>query len=273
MRETLDEARAFLNEPIPIPRIARTATRKPERDASGAADRLYSLSRPVPGTLAETYLRGRGITARLDWPSLRFHPACYYREYEDAPLESWPALLGVVTDLDGRLTGLQRTWLARDGSGKAPFEEPRRAMGRLLGHAVRFGTSEDVLAAGEGIETVLSLLSLFPALPMIAGLLSAHLAAILFPPGLRRLYCLRDNDSAGDFAEHRLGERAREAGHRVSRPDPRRQGSQRRSPQWSVRSREAKNCRAAGAGRPRPCYILALSNLDKYILYKPTCKI
>ncbi len=42
--------------------------------------------------------------------------------------------------------------------------------------------------------------------------MSAHLSAILFPPGLRRLYCLRDNDSAGDFAEERLGERAREAG-------------------------------------------------------------
>ncbi len=39
-----------------------------------------------------------------------------------------------------------------------------------------------------------------------------YLSAILFPPGLRRLYCLRDNDSAGDFAEERLGERAREAG-------------------------------------------------------------
>ena len=32
------------------------------------------------------------------------------------------------------------------------------------------------------------------------------------PPNPRRLYCLRDNDSAGDFAEDRLGERAREAG-------------------------------------------------------------
>ncbi len=72
-------------------------------------------------------------------------------------------------------------------------------MGRLLGHAIWFGAPEDVLAAGEGIETVLSLLSLFPSLPMIAGLSSAHLAAIMFPPGLRRLYCLRDNDNAGDL--------------------------------------------------------------------------
>ncbi len=57
-------------------------------------------------------------------------------------------------------------WLARDGGGKAPLPEPRRAMGNLLDHAAPFGAAGDVMAAGEGIETVLSLLSLFPALPM-----------------------------------------------------------------------------------------------------------
>ena len=77
---------------------------------------------------------------------------------------------------------------------------------------MRFGTPSEVMAAGEGIETVLSLLSLFPALPMAAGLSAAHLAAIQFPPDLRRLYVLRDNDAAGDFAEDRLMERCREAG-------------------------------------------------------------
>ena len=181
-------------------------------DAPAAAEKLYSLSRPVPGTLAETYLRARGITARLSWPCLRFHPACYYRPDDEAPRQSWPALLGVVTDAAGNLTGLQRTYLARDGSGKAPLADPRRAMGHLLGNAVRFGKPVDIMAAGEGIETMLSLLSLFPALPMAAGLSAAHLAAILFPVGLRRLYVLRDNDAAGDFAEERLAERCREAG-------------------------------------------------------------
>ena len=59
---------------------------------------------------------------------------------------------------------------------------------------------------------MLSLLSLFPALPMAAGLSAAHLSAIQFPPGLRRLYVLRDNDAAGDYAEERLTERCRQAG-------------------------------------------------------------
>jgi hypothetical protein len=219
-RDTLDEARQFLCDPV----FARTSRRmrpiRPTRDTLAAAERLHALSRPITGTLGETYLRKRAITAELRWPSLRFHPACHYRPHRHAPRESWPALLGVVTDLAGNLTGLQRTWLARDGNAKAPLADPRRAMGHLLGNAVRFGQPVDVMAAGEGIETMLSLLSLFPALPTAAGLSGAHLAAIAFPPTLRRLYILRDNDAAGDFAQERLVERCHEAGveARVLRP-------------------------------------------------------
>jgi Toprim domain len=212
-REALDEARFFLREPLFGNRgHAAPVQPLPVRDTRSAAARLYAISRPVPGTFAETYLRNRGVTASLDWPSLRFHPACYYRADDGAPLERWPALLGAVTDLGGAITGLQRTWLAGDGGGKAPVDDPRRAMGHLLGHAVRFGKPDGVMAAGEGIETVLSLLSLFPALPMAAGLSAAHLAAILFPASLRRLYVLRDNDAAGAFAEERLATRCRNAG-------------------------------------------------------------
>ena len=217
VREALDEARYFLRDPEPVrnrrkPSVQTSPAREPQRDTVAAAEKLHRFSRPVPHTLAETYLRGRAITANLYLPALRFHPTCYYRPDDGGPRQSWPALLGVVTDVDGNLTGLQRTWLARDGGGKAPLPDPRRAMGQLFGHAVRFGAPKDIMAAGEGIETVLSLLSLFPALPMAAALSAAHLAAIRFPPGLSRLYVLRDNDAAGDFAEDRLAERCREAG-------------------------------------------------------------
>ncbi|WP_290556818.1 toprim domain-containing protein [Aestuariivita sp.] len=96
--------------------------------------------------------------------------------------------------------------------GKAPIDTPRRAMGNLLGHAVRFGNARDVMAAGEGIETILSLRIILPNLPMAAALSAAHLAAIRFPPSLRRLYIARDNDPAGDGASARLMQRAKDAG-------------------------------------------------------------
>ena len=64
------------------------------------------------------------------------------------------------------------------------------------------------MAAGEGIETVLSLRELLPQLPMIAGLSAAHLAAIEFPDPLRRLYVAFDDDHAGRAALAALTVRA-----------------------------------------------------------------
>lgn len=170
------------------------------------------MSRPIAGTLAETWLRHRDLTRLTDLPSLRFHPDCYYRADADSQTQIWPAMIAAVTDLAGSVTGIHRTWLARNGKGKAPVAMPRRAMGDLLGQAVRFGTTSDVLAAGEGIETVLSLHEIMPALPLAACLSSAHLAAMAFPPTLRRLYVLRDDDPAGDHAVMTLQARTQEAG-------------------------------------------------------------
>ncbi len=212
LRDTLAEARSFLRGPLPSPASFLNPDKSQPRDRQEAARKLFALGQPLPGTLAETYLRGRGIALGLDLPALRFHPVCYCRPYTQGPLKRFPALLAAATDLKGRLTGLQRTFLAPDGRGKAPFDEPRRDMGELLGHAVRFGEPDGVLAAGEGLETVLSLLTLFPTFPMAAGLGAARLAAMQFPRKLSRLYHLRDNDRAGGFAEEKLRQRCQAAG-------------------------------------------------------------
>ena len=178
------------------------------------------MTQPLSGTIAEAYLRVRGITALHGAGALRFHPRCYYRAYADAPSETWPALIAAVTDLGGKISGAHRTWLDPSGEDKAPVKTPRRAMGHLLGHGVRFGVADDVMAAGEGIETMLSLRSVLPSLPMIAGLSANHLAAIQFPTALRRLYIARDDNSAGDVATATLTERAQTAGIEALRLSP-----------------------------------------------------
>ena len=61
---------------------------------------------------------------------------------------------------------------------------------------------------GEGLETLLSVREVLPAMPMIAGLSAAHLAAIAFPDGLRRLYVARDNDDAGRLAFETIADRS-----------------------------------------------------------------
>ena len=214
-RDVAEEARRFLALPHPEPEKTSTPTGSTSGSAPGspeAARRLFAMAQPIRGTLAETYLNGRAITSLSGIAALRFHPRCYYRPDEHSPTEIRPALVAAVTDLAGHQTGAHRTWLAPDGSGKAPVETPRRAMGDLLGHAVRFGTADEVLAAGEGIETVLSPRQVLPRMPMLAALSAAHLAAILFPPSLRRLYVLRDRDPAGDGARDSLLARAASLG-------------------------------------------------------------
>jgi len=212
-KDVADEARRFLSlpkpepNPQPRPRPSSASAGSPE-----SARRLVSMSQPITGTIVETYLRKRGITALHGTGALRFHPRCYYRPDRTSPTETWPAMIASVTDLDNRITGAHRTWLSPDGSGKAPIDTPRRAMGDLLGNAVQFGVAGDVMAAGEGIETMLSLRMALPHMPMVAALSAAHLAAILFPATLRRLYIARDDDLAGDNAMASLVERAQAVG-------------------------------------------------------------
>lgn len=226
MRDTLDEARRFLSLPRPEPvddHGRHPRQRKAPTGTPQAARRLFAASKPIAGSIVEAYLRKRAITDVRGYDALRFHPHCYYRSSEDDPpgtRPGWPAMIAAVTDLDGAITGVHRTWLDGTGPTKAPVATPRRAMGRLLGHGVRFGAAGEVMAAGEGIETMASLRSIMPAMPMIAGLSSAHLAAILFPPALRRLYVARDDDPAGNAAMATLAQRAMAAGIEVAPLSP-----------------------------------------------------
>ncbi|WP_375785132.1 toprim domain-containing protein [Bradyrhizobium sp. Pha-3] len=217
-REVAEEARRFLRLPRCEEKSAPKAMRsRASAGSQQAARRLFAMSRPIEGTVVETYLQRRGIARIRHGGSLRFHPRCYYRPDEHLPAETWPAMIACVTDLDGRITGVHRTWLDPGGFdrvrlGKAPIDTPRRAMGDLLGNAVRFGAADDVLAAGEGIETMLSLRYALPALPVAAALSANHLSAMLLPSGLRRLYIARDADAAGDAVQATLTRRAEDAG-------------------------------------------------------------
>jgi hypothetical protein len=218
-RDVADEARRFLKLPRPAPELTTRPVRAAvQRGSRQAARRLFAISRPTEGTLAELYLRRRAIAELHHAGGLRYQPRCYYHgPDEDSPPEIWPAMIACVTDLDGVITGVHRTWLDPGGFdpnrlGKAPIDTPRRAMGDLLGNAVRFGLANDVIVAGEGIETMLSLRFLLPTMPMAAALSANHLAALLFPFTLRRLYIACDADATGMGAAMTLTSRAEQAG-------------------------------------------------------------
>lgn len=225
LRETLDEARRFLSLPVQ-PHDDREPNRRLAPAPAGspvAARRLFAAAKPLRRTIAERYLHGRLLYGAASCTALRFHPHCWYRPSdEDAPgtRQAFPAIIAAVTDLADTITGVHRTWLDPFTAEKAAIAYPRRAMGHLLEHAVRLGPAAPIMVAGEGIETMLSLREAIPALSPIAGLSAAHLAAIAFPPELRRLYVARDDDPAGSHAVTKLAERADAAGIEIVSLEP-----------------------------------------------------
>ena len=221
LADTLDEARRFLSLPRPEPRepVTPAPSGSPE-----AARRLFAMSKPIRGTIAETYLRTRGITDLRDCTSLRFHPRCYYRRGEDDPADAarhaWPALIAAATDLTGAITGVHRTWLDPSGQAKAPVSTQRRSMGLINGHGVRIGEVRGIVAIGEGLETMLSLRVALPGLPIVAAGSANHLDALLLSEGLHRLYVAEDDDPAGRRATASVIARAEAAGIEAMRLAP-----------------------------------------------------
>lgn len=215
-RDVADEARHFLSLPQPQPASSRRgeASDQPlvDRPAGERARRLFRMTQPLMGTLGDSYLRQRAILRAFLHPALRFHSSCYYRDLVTGGTTSYPALVAAVTDTSGAITGVHRTWLDPDGGGKAKVEDPRRALGGLLGNAVRFGFPlhqlVPVMVAGEGLESILSLSHVMPAMPMVAALTANHLAAFLPPAGCLRLYIAGDADAAGRHGIEGLSRRA-----------------------------------------------------------------
>jgi len=212
MAATLAEARRFLSDPAAQSSIRAGAYRN-VKDRVAAAQRLFAASYALAGTPAEVYFATRGIVLQHPEPWLRFHPRCKLRVTPYSSAAQAPAIIAGVTDLTGRITGVQRLFLATDGSAKAAFDDPKRALGVLHGHGVWLGPrNSSALIVGEGLETMLSLRMILPEASCVATLAAAHLAAFLWPPDVSRLILAADHDRAGLAAANHLLQRARHAG-------------------------------------------------------------
>ena len=210
LKETLKEARSFLGE-APCPAVPRDARKVDRPDTTSdkriaRARRLFAAGKPVLGTLAATYLQRRGIT-RLG-PALRYHPRVFLRHGTDDadPPQRAPALLAKITDNRGQITGCARVYLDPSTGGLAGIESPKRILGQLHGHAIRFwsGTSRGDLIVGEGLENTLSVGTALPEFDLASCLTATHLSFFIPPPGSKRIWIVRDNDEAGHNASMRL---------------------------------------------------------------------
>jgi hypothetical protein len=193
-----------------------------EREAKAEAEKraeqawqLWLEAKPIAGTVAETYLRGRGISCPLP-PTLRFHGACWH----GPTARRYPALVALVQG--SGLPAVHRTYLRPDGLGKADIDPAKAMLGATAGGAVRLADGPSRLVVAEGIESGLSLLCglLDGPATLWAALSTSGLRGLRLPAQSGRLTIACDGDGPGRDAAHNLADRAHGLGWQVSILDP-----------------------------------------------------
>ena len=181
-----------------------------ERRRIDQARRCWAEAGQIAGTLAERYLRARGITCPLP-PTLRFHAACWH----GPTAAKVPTMVGAVS-IGRKVVGVHRTYLAEPGI-KAFKESTKMMLGRCVGAAVRLSGGPGPLVVAEGIETSLAVLQgLSDAnLRIWAALSTSGMAGLILPPDPGELVLAPDGDAPGRTAANKLADRATSAGWRV----------------------------------------------------------
>lgn len=153
----------------------------------------YRATVPVqPGDLVHKYLRTRGVDELIYPDALRFSD-----RLKDGEGGVHPAMVAMVSGPNGKPVTMHRTFLARDGLGKAEMAAPRKLMPGEVpeGSCVRLCeyVAGGPIGIAEGIETALSASALYE-IPVWAAINSAILKKWLPPEGCDEVAIFGDND-------------------------------------------------------------------------------
>jgi putative DNA primase/helicase len=175
-------------------RYGRGAVEREDDDASKrieSALRIWKAAEPADGTVVETYLHSRGLD--IPAPSvIRYHAGLKHSSGS-----TWPAMIALVTrTTDDAAVAVHRTYLSRDGSGKAPISPQKMMLGPCRGGAVRLAPLGSVLLVGEGIENCLACM-LATNLPAWAALSTSGLRSLDLPIEAQDVIIVADGDHAG----------------------------------------------------------------------------
>ena len=198
--------------PDPAVIAQRQAERRAEIDKrSRQARALWDEASPITGTVAETYLRGRGITCAMP-DTLRVHGDCWH----GPTARRWPAMMALVEGAEH--FAIHRTYLDTESQGKARIEPNKMMLGCTRGGAVRLTQAQGPLVLCEGIETGLSLASGLLRAPATiwAALSTSGMRGLRLPSSRGRITIATDGDDAGQDAGRELADRAHGMGWKVS---------------------------------------------------------
>lgn len=172
---------------------------------------IWKEALPVQGTLAERYLHDQ---RKLNKPlnHLRFHPRCPRGAGEVAKFK--PALI-VAMHHGNRITAIQRLFLDPQ-SGKCTA---KIVLGKSIGAAWTNNLVGDRIAIAEGFESAAAYTQLH-GIPAWSAMGARRLPQIVFPPQVRTVIILRDNDPEGMAAEGKAAEAYRAQGRTVEFDPP-----------------------------------------------------
>ena len=170
------------------------------------ADRLLEEAKPIKNSLAEVYLKSRGLT-ELGSSALFFHPALITRDKLGEWLHNVPGLLVAAGNPKSSNMNIQVTYLGEKGSKHADAAVQRRTIGTFqdpLGfHSCLLspGQSDGFTFVAEGTETALSVLQVLPDDRVIATLGKGNMARI--DPDLltKKVVLILDNDGTSYKAD------------------------------------------------------------------------
>lgn len=180
--------------------------------------------------LAWRYLESRGLPdprqAAGIWDDLRFAPSLYYREWDRATdkavQDHYPAIVALLRNRAGKVCGLHRIYLARDGWGKAPVGEAKKLMGKpemvsLHDCAIRMGSPGKVVAVAEGPETAMAVRAFTGFSAVWSAVNSTLLRQFRPPEGVVAVHIFGDLDRSGEgqSAMHDLSETLKGLGYQV----------------------------------------------------------
>lgn len=190
-------------------KIPKSQPVQQHEERSAAALAIWQSTVSAVGTRVGTYLTARGLNISLP-PLLRFHPGL---KHPSGGL--WPCMVALVTrGADNTPLAIHRTFLARDGVGKAPVDPAKMMLGPCRGGAVRLSQPSDLLMVGEGIETCLSAMQA-TGNPAWAALSTSGLRGLDLPEAVREIIILADGDDPGEAAARNCAIRWVREGRRV----------------------------------------------------------
>lgn len=173
--------------------------------------KIWEESASPANTLVETYLASRGLNIHIP-SSLRFHPDLKHLPSE----KDYPCMVALITHgMEETPMAIQRTYLARDGKGKAQIEPNRMMLGLSRGGAIKLGEPDELLMVGEGIETCLSAMAA-TGHPAWAAMSASGLVALELPKSIKRVIVLADGDKRGEEVAQQSARRWTQQGRKVS---------------------------------------------------------